>query len=171
MVYEGQHRFKELNEQLPVPNSHPLPDNVYIKNRPATFEYAIEDRLKAGIVLSGSEIKSVRNSKVSFNDSYCFFDHGELWIKSLHIAEYVNAGYAGHIPVHDRKLLLTRKELNKWIAKVKEKGFSIVPLSMYIDEKGYAKMEIGLGKGKKLHDKRESIKSRDVEREIKRYLK
>ncbi len=148
-----------------------MSDNVYIKNRPATFEYAIEDRLKAGIVLTGSEIKSVRNSKVSFNDSYCFFNNGELWIKSLHIAEYVNAGYAGHVPVHDRKLLLTRKELAKWEAKVREKGYSIVPLNMYIDEKGLAKMEIGLGKGKKLHDKRESIKSRDVEKEMKRFLK
>jgi SsrA-binding protein len=148
-----------------------LSDNVYIKNRPATFEYAIEDRLKAGIVLTGSEIKSVRNSKVSFNDSYCLFSDGELWVKSLHIAEYVNAGYAGHIPVHDRKLLLTKKELAKWEAKVREKGYSIVPLNMYIDEKGLAKMEIGLGKGKKLHDKRESIKSRDVEKEMKRFLK
>jgi SsrA-binding protein len=148
-----------------------LSDNVYIKNRPATFEYTIEDRLKAGIVLSGSEIKSVRNGKVSFNDSYCFFDNGELWIKSLHIAEYVNAGYAGHMPVHDRKLLLQRKELNKWLLKVKEKGFTIVPLSMYINENGYAKMEIGLGKGKKLYDKRESMKSKDVEREMKRFLK
>ena len=148
-----------------------MSDNVYIKNRPATFEYAIEDRLKAGIVLTGSEIKSVRNSKVSFNDSYCLFIDGELWVKSLHIAEYVNAGYAGHIPVHDRKLLLTKKELAKWEAKVREKGYSIVPLNMYIDEKGLAKMEIGLGKGKKLHDKRESIKSRDVEKEMKRFLK
>lgn len=148
-----------------------MSENVYIKNRPATFEYAIEDRLKAGIVLTGSEIKSVRNGKVSFNDSYCLFTNGELWIKSLHIAEYVNAGYAGHTPVHDRKLLLQRKELNKWLAKVKEKGYTIVPLAMFINENGYAKVEIGLGKGKKLHDKRESIKSRDVEREVKRYLK
>ena len=148
-----------------------MPDNVYIKNRSATFEYAIEDRLKAGIVLTGSEIKSVRNGKVSFNDSYCFFSNGELWIKSLHIAEYVNAGYASHAPVHDRKLLLTKKELNKWLTKVKEKGYTIVPLSMFINEKGYAKVELGLGKGKKLHDKRDSIKTRDVEREMKRYLK
>ena len=148
-----------------------MQENIYIKNRPATFEYAIEDRLKAGIVLTGSEIKSVRNGKVSFNDSYCFFSNGELWIKSLHIAEYVNAGYAGHAPVHDRKLLLQKKELAKWHAKVKEKGYSIVPLAMFINDTGYAKLEIGLGKGKKLHDKRESTKSRDVEREIKRYIK
>ena len=148
-----------------------MSDNVYIKNRPATHEYAIEDRLKAGIVLTGSEIKSVRNGKVSFNDSYCLFTDGELWIKSLHIAEYVNAGYAGHTPVHDRKLLLTKKELHKWHTKVKEKGYTIVPLSMFINDAGYAKVEIGLGRGKKLHDKRETAKSKDVEREIKRYLK
>jgi SsrA-binding protein len=148
-----------------------LQENIFIKNRPATFEYAIEDRLTAGIVLTGSEIKSVRNGKVSFNDSYCFFSNGELWVKSLHIAEYVNAGYAGHVPVHDRKLLLKKKELTKWHNKVKEKGFSIVPLNMFVNDKGIAKMEIGLGKGKKLHDKRESIKSKDVEREMKRYLK
>jgi SsrA-binding protein len=149
-----------------------LSDNVFIKNRPATFEYAIEDRLKAGIVLTGSEIKSVRLGRVSFNDSYCLFnDAGELWVKSLHIAEYVNAGYAGHAPVRERKLLLTKKELTKWQNKVKEKGFTIVPLNMFINENGFAKMEIGLGKVKKLHDKRESIKSREVEREIKRYLK
>jgi SsrA-binding protein len=144
---------------------------VYIKNRPATFEYAIEDKLKAGIVLTGSEIKSVRNSKVSFNDSYCFFHDGELWIKSLHIAEYVNAGYAGHAPVRDRKLLLQKREIDRWMAKVKEKGFTIVPLAMFINENGYAKLEIGLGRGKKLHDKRETIRARDVEREIKRHLK
>ena len=148
-----------------------MQENVYIKNRPATFEYAIEDRLKAGIVLTGSEIKSVRNGKVSFNDSYCFFNDGELWIKSLHIAEYVNAGYAGHSPVRDRKLLLQKKELAKWHAQVKEKGYTIVPLAMFINENGFAKLEIGLGKGKKIHDKRESIKSRDVEREMKRYIK
>jgi len=147
-----------------------VPEKVYIKNKPATFEYAIEDRLTAGLVLTGSEIKSVRNSKVSFNDSYCFFDHGELWIKSLHIAEYVNAGYAGHDPVRERKLLLNKRELNKWATRVKEKGLTIVPLAVFINENGYAKIEIGLGKGKKLHDKRESIKERDVQKEIKRHL-
>lgn len=146
-------------------------DKVYIKNKPATFEYAIEDKLTAGIMLTGSEIKSVRNGKVSFNDSYCFFHDGELWIRSLHIAEYVNAGYAGHDPVRERKLLLTKKELRKWQTRMREKGFTIVPLAMYINENGIAKLDIGLGKGKKLHDKRETIKSRDAEREMKRYIK
>lgn len=144
---------------------------VYIKNRPVTFEYSIEDKLTAGIMLTGSEIKSVREGKVSFNDSYCFFHDGELWIKSLHIAEYVNAGYAGHDPVRERKLLLNKKELRKWAQKMKEKGLTIVPLAMYINEKGYAKLDIGLAKGKKTHDKRESIKKRDTEREMKRFLK
>lgn len=145
-------------------------DKVYIKNRPATFEYAIEDRLTAGIVLTGSEIKSVRNGKVSFNDSYCFFSKGEIWVKSLHIAEYVNAGYAGHDPIRERKLLLNKRELRKWEQKIKEKGYTIVPLAVFITENGYAKMEIGLGRGKNLHDKRESIKGREAEREIKRYM-
>ena len=144
---------------------------VYIKNRPVTFEYSIEDKLTAGVVLTGSEIKSVRLGKVSFNDSYCIFHQGELWIKSLHIAEYVNAGYAGHDPTRERKLLLNKKELKKWAQKLKEKGLTIVPLSMYINENGYAKLDIGLAKGKKLHDKRESIKNRDMDREMKRYLK
>jgi SsrA-binding protein len=148
-----------------------LSDKVYIKNRPATFEYAIEDKLTAGIMLTGSEIKSIRNGKVSFNDSYCFFNKGELWIKSLHIAEYVNAGYAGHDPIRERKLLLNKKELAKWGNKMKEKGLTIVPLAVFINDNGYAKVELGLGKGKKLHDKRESIKSREAEREMKRYLK
>jgi SsrA-binding protein len=146
-------------------------DKVYIKNRPATFEYAIEDKLTAGMVLTGSEIKSIRNGKVSFNDSYCYFHKGELWIKSLHIAEYVNAGYAGHDPTRERKLLLNKKEIRKWEQKMKEKGFTIVPLSVYINDDGYAKIDIGLGRGKKLHDKRESIKNRDAEKEMKRYLK
>lgn len=145
-------------------------DKVFIKNRPATFEYAIEDRMTAGLVLTGSEIKSIRNGKVSFNDAYCFFHKGELWVKSLHIAEYVNAGYAGHDPVRERKLLLNKRELRKWEQKLKEKGFTIVPLAVFINDQGYAKMDIGLGRGKKLHDKRESIKGREAEREIKRHI-
>jgi SsrA-binding protein len=140
---------------------------VYLKNKPATFEYAIEDKLTAGIVLTGSEIKSVRASKVSFNDSYCFFHKNELWIRSLHISEYVNAGYAGHDPTRERKLLLTKKEIKKWQQKIKEKGFTIVPLSIYINENGFAKLDIGLGRGKKLYDKRDTIKNREAERSMK----
>lgn len=122
-------------------------------------------------MLTGSEIKSIRNSKVSFNDSYCLFYRGELWIKSLFIGEYMNAGYAGHVPTRERKLLLTSKELRKWENKIKEKGYTIVPLAVFINENGFAKVELGLGRGKKLHDKRESIKNRDAERDLRRYLK
>lgn len=145
---------------------HSKQQKIYLKNKPATFEYAIEDKLDAGIVLTGSEIKSVRAGKVSFNDSYCFFFKGELWIKSLHIAQYVNAGYVGHDPTRERKLLLNKKELKKWEQKIKEKGYTIVPLAMFINDNGYAKLAVGLGKGKKLHDKRATIKDRDAQRSL-----
>ena len=143
---------------------------IYIKNKPATFEFAIEDKLVAGMVLTGSEIKSIRESRVSFNDSYCLFNDGELYIKSLYIAEYKHAGYAQHNPTRERKLLLNKKELKKWFAKIKEKGLTIVPLAIFVNEKGFAKIEIGLGRGKKLHDKRETIKNRDLDRDLKRYI-
>lgn len=140
-----------------------------IKNRSAFHEFAVEDRLTAGMVLKGTEVKSIREGKVSFTDSYCFFHQGELWIKGLHIAEYRLGTSSNHTAVHDRKLLLTRKELRKWEQKIKEKGYTIVPLRIFFNENNLAKMELGLAKGKKLHDKRESIKQRDVEREIRRY--
>ncbi|MFT3946070.1 MAG: SsrA-binding protein SmpB [Agriterribacter sp.] len=139
-----------------------------IKNRSAFFEYYIEDRYVAGLVLTGTEVKSVREGKASFNDSYCYFHKGELWIKSLHISEYSHGTYYNHDPLRERKLLLSRKELNKLEGKIKEKGFTIVPLALFFTEKGLVKLEIGLGKGKKTHDKRETIKARDSEREIKR---
>lgn len=139
---------------------------VYIKNRPATFEYAIEDKLTAGIVLLGSEIKSIREGRVSFADSYCLFFKGELWVKNLNIAQYSNAGYAGHLPTRERKLLLTKKELHKWQTKIKEKGLTIVPLAIFINDKGWAKIEVGLGRGKKLYDKRQSIKEREAKRDL-----
>lgn len=143
---------------------------IYIKNKPATFEFAIEDKLVAGMVLTGSEIKSIRDSKVSFNDSYCLFNDGELFVKNLYISEYKHAGYAQHNPKRERKLLLNKKELKKWFAKIKEKGLTIVPLAIFVNEKGFAKIEIGLGRGKKLHDKRETIKNRDLDRDLKRYI-
>lgn len=139
-----------------------------IRNRSAYFEYHIDDKYVAGLVLTGTEVKSIRAGKASFNDSYCYFHKGELWIKSLHISEYTHGTYNNHDPLRERKLLLSKKELKKLEAKIKEKGFTIVPLSIFFSEKGLVKMEIGLGKGKKLHDKRETIKARDSEREIKR---
>lgn len=140
-------------------------------NRSATHEYFIETRYEAGMVLTGTEVKSIRAGKLSFNDAYCFFDHGELYIKSLHISEYSHGNYNNHNPTRDRKLLLNKKELRKLESKIKEKGYTIVPLKVFFNEGGKAKLEIGLGKGKKLHDKRDSIKDREVQREIRRHLK
>lgn len=143
-----------------------FPKSVFLKNKPATFHYEIVDKLTAGIVLVGSEIKSIRLGKVSFADSYCYFRDGELWIKNLHIAEYVNAGYAGHDPTRERKLLLTKRELGRWQQKMKEKGFTVVPLSLFIQDNGFAKLNIGLGRGKKTYDKREALKERDVKKAL-----
>jgi len=142
-----------------------------IKNRSAYHEYYIEDKYDAGMVLMGTEVKSIREGKVSFVDSFCFFQKGELWVRNLHIAEYRFGTTNNHIAVHDRKLLLNKKELRKLEAKLKDKGYTIVPLKIFFNEKGLAKMEIGLGRGKKLHDKRDTVKARDADREMKRYLK
>ncbi len=139
-----------------------------ISNRKAYYEYFFEATYIAGIVLSGTEIKSLRSGKASFNDSYCLFHKGELFVKSLHISEYAFGTYTNHEPMQERKLLLTKRELRKLEGKIKEKGYSIIPLKIFISEKGYAKMEIGLGKGKKVYDKRETIKQRENDRDIKR---
>jgi SsrA-binding protein len=142
-----------------------------IRNRSAYHEYYIEDKWIAGIVLSGTEVKSLRAGKASFNDSYCLFLKGELWIRSMHIAEYSHGTSNNHEAVQDRKLLLQKRELKKIEGKIKEKGYTVVPLRIFFNEKGLAKLEIGLGKGKQLHDKRDTIRQRDTEREMKRYLK
>lgn len=142
-----------------------------MNNRQAYYSYHIEDKYVAGIVLLGTEVKSIREGKVSFNDAFCLFDSGELWLRGLYIAEYKLGTSNNHIAVHDRKLLLTKRELSKLQNKIKEKGFTIVPLKLFLNNKNLVKIEIGLGKGKKLHDKRDTIKQRDTEREIKRYLK
>jgi SsrA-binding protein len=147
-----------------------LSDRPEIRNRSAFHEYYIEDTYVAGIVLSGTEVKSLRKGKVSFNDSYCYFHKQELFVKSLHISEYSFGTTQRHEPTQERKLLLNRKELKKIQAKTTEKGYTIVPLRIFFNEKNVAKMEIGIGKGKKLHDKRDTLKKRDTDREIKRFL-
>jgi SsrA-binding protein len=142
-----------------------------IKNRQAYYEYFIDDKLTAGIALLGTEVKSLRAGKASFVDAYCIFQKGELWLKGMHIAEYSHGTVNNHDPLRDRKLLLTKRELKKWEGKIKEKGYTIIPLRMFFNAESLVKVEIGLAKGKKLHDKRESIKQKDTEREMKRYLK
>jgi SsrA-binding protein len=141
-----------------------------MNNRQAYFHYYIEDKYVAGVVLLGTEVKSIREGKVSFNDAFCLFDDGELWVRGLYIAEYKLGTTNNHIAVHDRKLLLTKRELKKLALKMKEQGYTIVPLRVFLNEKNLVKVEIGLGKGKKLYDKRDTIKQRDNDRELKRYV-
>lgn len=142
-----------------------------LNNRSAYHEYAIEDKWNAGIVLMGTEVKSIREGKVSFNDSYCLLHTNELWVRGLYIAEYSLGTSNNHIAVHDRKLLLTKRELRKIQTKMKDKGYTIIPLRVFFNEKQLVKVEIGLGRGKKLHDKRDALKKKDSERELKRILK
>ena len=142
-----------------------------LKNRQAYYDYFIDIKYDAGIILLGTEVKSLRQGKASFNDSYCIIHKGEIWVKSLHIAEYSHGTVNNHDPLRDRKLLLEKKELRKIESKLKEKGYTLIPLRIYFNEKNLAKMEIGLARGKKQHDKRDSIRQKDAEREMKRFLK
>jgi SsrA-binding protein len=123
------------------------------------------------MVLTGTEVKSLRAGRASFNDSYCYFHRGEMWVKSLHIAEYSHGTSSNHDPLRERKLLLNKKELRKIESKIKEKGVTVVPLRIFFSDKGLAKIELGLGKGKKLYDKRETIKQRDNQREMKKFIR
>lgn len=147
-----------------------MSEKINIKNRKASFEYQIISSFIAGISLLGTEIKSIRENKASISESYCVFLDNELFVKNLHIAEYTNGGQANHRPKRDRKLLLKRQELNKIQTKVKEKGNSIIPTRLYINENGKAKIEIALAKGKKIYDKRESIKEKDQKRDVERII-
>lgn len=146
-------------------------NSVYIVNKRASFEYNFIDKYEAGIVLTGSEIKSIRQGKINISDAYCYFKDGELYVKNMHISPYEHGGYTNHNPLRDRKLLLHKHELRKLYRSVKEDGFTIVPVKIYINKKGLAKLEIALAKGKKIYDKRESIKRRDIERELGRKFK
>ena len=142
-----------------------------IKNRSAYHEYFIDDKYEAGIALLGTEVKSLRAGRASFNDSFCVIHKSEMWIRSLHIAEYSHGTVNNHDPVRERKLLLQKREIKKIEARLKEKGYTIVPLRIYFNDKNLIKIEIGLAKGKKLHDKRETLRQKDAEREMKRYVR
>jgi len=143
-------------------------DTINIQNRRASFDYAFLERYTAGLVLRGTEIKSVRAGKVSLADGFCFFKNGELFIRNMHINEYEKGSYNNHQPLRERKLLLSRAELQKLERKLTDKGLTIVPVRMFISESGYAKLEIALAKGKKSFDKRQDIKKKDIERETDR---
>jgi SsrA-binding protein len=145
-----------------------MSSKVNIKNRKASFEYQFIDKYIAGIMLLGTEIKSIRNNQANISDSHCVFIEDELFVRNLHIAEYSNGGHNNHEPKRERKLLLNRQEIGKMIGKVKEKGMSVIPIRLFINDKGKAKLEIALAKGKKIYDKRESIKEKDQKRDIAR---
>lgn len=147
------------------------PSQVNIKNRRARFDYEISDTFTAGIVLTGTEIKSIREGKAGLADSYCLVENGEVWVKGMYVAEYFYGSYNNHTSRRDRKLLLNAKEIAKISKAAENPGFTIVPLRIFISEKGYAKLVIGIGRGKKLYDKRQSIKEREDRRSLDRLMK
>src|ERR1700722_1435872 len=142
------------------------PEKIDIRNKRAGFEFEITDRFQAGIVLTGSEIKAIRNGGGSISEAFCMMRDGELFIKGMNIPEYSHGGYSNHETVRLRKLLLTKRELRKIDGKIRERGLAVIPIRLFINERGYAKVEIGIGKGKKKYDKRESIKLKDTKREL-----
>lgn len=142
--------------------------NISIKNRRASYEYEFIDTYVAGMVLKGTEIKSIRQQKVSLQEAYCLFHGSELFIRGMHIAPYEEASFKNHDPIRERKLLLNKKELGKLEDKLKDKGLTIIPVKLFITDRGFAKLEIALAKGKKLFDKRENLKEKDAKREMKK---
>ncbi len=148
-----------------------MANNIRIKNKRANREYFLLEKYVAGIVLTGTEIKSIRNGKANLSDAYCVFENGELFVRAMHIAEYEYGTYNNHLAKRDRKLLLTKRELKKLNTKVKEKGLTIVPTVLFINERGLAKLEIALARGKHYYDKREDLKKKDIQREIDRHMK
>ncbi|MCH5319163.1 MAG: SsrA-binding protein SmpB [Paramuribaculum sp.] len=144
---------------------------VNIKNRRAKFDYEISETFTAGIVLTGTEIKSIRSGKAGLTDTFCYLANGEVWVKNMYIAEYFYGSYNNHESRRDRKLLLNKKEIQKLEKAFKEKGYTIIPLKVFINERGLAKMVIGIGRGKKEYDKRQSIKEREDKINIDRYFK
>jgi SsrA-binding protein len=143
---------------------------VQIKNRRASFEYFILEQYTAGLQLTGTEIKSIRESKASIADAYCIFKSDELFVINMHIAEYTFGTYSNHDPKRERKLLLNRKELRKLLIKTKEKGLTLIPTLLFINEKGFAKLNIALARGKHSYDKRQTIKNKDIKRDTDKHL-
>lgn len=146
-------------------------NKVNIENRRAKFDYQFIEKLVAGMVLTGTEIKSIREGKAALVDSYCYFRNNELYIKNMHISEYSEGTHYNHEPNRERKLLLNKLEINKLQKKMKDQGLTIIPLRLFISDSGYAKLEIALAKGKKEFDKREAIKERDVKKELMRKVR
>lgn len=145
--------------------------NINIKNRRASFDYEIGDTYTAGIVLTGTEIKSIRSGKASLTDSYCIVDRGEVWVKGMNISEYFYGSYNNHAARRDRKLLLSKKEIAKIEKAISDPGYTLIPLRIFISDRGYAKLVVGVARGKKQYDKRQSIKEREDKRILDRLMK
>ncbi len=154
-----------------APKISVMKNNIRIKNKRISWEYFLVEKFVAGIVLTGTEIKSIREGKASLADSFCYFDGGELFVRGMHISEYTYGTYNNHITKRDRKLLLNAKELKKLSVKVKEKSMTIVPVVLFINDKGLAKLEIAVARGKHFYDKRNTLKEKDHKREIDRHMK
>jgi SsrA-binding protein len=150
------------------PNRDFMGHNIVIKNKKARFAYYLEQELTAGIQLTGTEVKSIRAGKASIAEAYCSFTGEELFVRNMHIAEYSHGTHYNHEPKRVRKLLLTKRELRKWRGKVDERGYTIIPVVLFINEKGLAKLTIALARGKHAYDKRETLKKKDIQREIDR---
>ena len=148
-----------------------MQNNIRIKNKRISWEYFLIDKIVAGIVLTGTEIKSIRMGKASLADSYCYFEGGEMFVRGMHIAEYSYGTYNNHLAKRDRKLLLNARELKKLNVKVKEKSMTIIPVVLFINDNGLAKLEIAVAKGKHFYDKRNTLKEKDHKREIDRHMK
>jgi len=146
-------------------------NNIKIRNKRISWEYFLVEKLVAGIALTGTEIKSIRNGKASLAESYCYFENGELFVRNMHISEYSFGTYNNHLAKRDRKLLLNKRELKKFNRQVKEKSMTIVPVTLFINDRGLAKLEIALAKGKHFYDKRNTLKEKDHKREIDRQMK
>lgn len=144
---------------------------VQIRNKKASFEYYFIDTYTAGIVLTGTEIKSIRNGKASLVDSFCFINNGEIWVKGMNVSPYFYGSYANHVAKRDRKLLLNKREIRRLMEDTKAVGFTIVPVLLFIDEKGRAKLDIALARGKKEYDKRQTLKEKEDRREMDRAIK
>ena len=145
--------------------------NINIKNRRATFDYEIGDTYTAGMVLTGTEIKSIRAGKASLTDSYCIIDRGEVWVKGMNISEYFYGSYNNHAARRDRKLLLSKKEIAKIEKAISDPGYTLIPLRIFINDRGYAKLVVGVARGKKQYDKRQAIKEREDKRILDRMMK
>ena len=148
-----------------------IQQKITIKNRRASFDYSFIENYTAGMVLVGTEIKSIRLGKASLVDSFCYFRAGELYVRNLNIAIYTEGNLYNHEPTRERKLLLSKRELEKLEKKMKDQGLTIIPVTLFTSDTGYAKLEIALAKGKKLFDKRDDMKTKDIDRDMKRQLK